>query len=417
VDYFASLGGNALSMVPLYHAESEVPDAARGFAVAFALGCVEGSDTAYAAVATFKQSPPEEFPGWVEGWWLAPNPAIDGALADLLGHPKARLAGVAVDVLAARGSLPVDAPEWLLERQDPELTVKLARALGGSMPKERAFALLEPLLRDEADDETYLAVLESLLRRGWGRAREACRRVVMSGKGKRRDGAIWLLSLSGHPDDAPALLEAAAEAPTPRVARGLGRFGHVAAIPQLIAWLSAEDDKLIPAAAESLDRITGAGLRETVEEPWEVELPPEAKDMEGIPHPTRKVEKVVADKAVWQEWWDRESKRFEPRTKWRGGRPFAPLMIVDELEAKETPTARREDAALEVAIATGNTSRFSPSDWVARQRQHLADLRESVRELALPEGGWCYAGASTRGVVPGESARPGSVRPGARGRT
>jgi hypothetical protein len=44
-------------------------------------------------------------------------------------------------------------------------------------------------------------------------------------------------------------------------------------------------------------------------------------------------------------------------------------------------------------------TRFSPHDWVERQKQYLADLRESVRELAPPEGGWCFAGASTRGTA------------------
>jgi hypothetical protein len=403
IDYFASLGGNALAMVPLYHAESDVPDPARAFAVALALGCVEGFDTAYAAVATFKQSPPEEFPGWVEGWWLAPNPAIDEALADLLGHPKTRLAGVALDVLAARGSLPPDAPGWLLERHDPELTAKLARALGRCLPKERAIQLLKPLLRGPADDETHLTVLESLLRRGWSRAREACRQLVSSREGKPRADAARLLALSGQPDDAPLLVEVAAAAPSPRLARALGRFGHVTMVPQLMAWLAADDDKLVPAAAEALDRITGAGLRETVEEPWDIELPPEAQQMEGIPHPTRKVVKVVTDPPTWEGWWAREGARFEQMTKWRGGRPFAPIQIVDELEAKETPPDAREEAALEVAIATGVTSPFSPRDWVARQRRHLAELREVVRDRAFADGGWCYAGAST-----GDSDHPRS---------
>jgi hypothetical protein len=399
LDYFASLGGPALAMVSLYHAETETPDVARAFAVAFALGCVEGSDAAYAAIATLKQSPPEEFPGWVEGWWLSSSPAIDEALVDVLGHPKARLAGVAVDVLAARGSLPADAPEWLIQRGDVELTRKVARALGRCGPRDRALSLLEPLLRDETDDETLLVVIESALRRGASRAREMCRRIVLAGEGKRRDGAAFFLALSGHPDDAQTLFDVARAAPTARFARALGRYGHAAVVPLLITWLAAEDEALVPAAAEALDRITGAGLHEIVEEAWELQLPPEAREMEGIPKPMRKMRKVIKDPAPWTAWWEREHRRFEVRTKWRGGAPFSPMQIVDELAAKETPTDHREEAALELVIATAVSTRFSPSDWVERQQQHIEDLRESVRSLAPAAGSWWFAGAATRGFV------------------
>jgi hypothetical protein len=396
LDYFASLGAPALAMVSLYHAEAEAPDAARAFATAFALGCIEGSDAACAAVATLKQSPPEEFPGWVEGWWLAPSPAIDESMVDLLDHPKAALAGVGVDVLAARVSLPGDAAQRVLARGEPELTKKVAGALGRCLLAQPALALLDPLARDEADDETLITVLQSMLRRGGARARDACRRHAMIASGRRRDGAATLLALAGYPDDVTTLLTVAGESPTPALVRAIGRFGHVDTVAPLIALLSAEAEEVVAAAAEALDRITGAGLRETIEEPWEVQLPPEAREMTNIPKPTRKVQRVVVDPARWTQWWEGARKRFDPRVKWRGGRPFSVMRIVEELEAKETPTERRDDAELELAIATGTTSGFSPHDWVKRQVRHLGELRDTVRSMAPAEGGWCFAGASVR---------------------
>jgi hypothetical protein len=67
-------------------------------------------------------------------------------------------------------------------------------------------------------------------------------------------------------------------------------------------------------------------------------------------------------------------------------------MIVDELEAAG-PAELREEAALELVIATNAGLRFHTSDWVAKQRAQLSELRSLVSSLgALAGAGW-YAGA------------------------
>ena len=313
---------------------------------------------------------------------------------------------MALDVLAARGSLPVETPEWILPRNDAVLTLKLARALGSNLPKTRAVPVLEHLFRKEASDELFLACAESLLRRGQGRARDVLRDALLDTKAaSRAEGAAWLLCLSTRPDDLDALVRVAQDAPSPRVARGLGRFGHVDAISTLIHLLRNDNDAVVEASAESLDRITGAGLRETVEELWEIALPPEAREMTDIPKPMRKVEKVVRDSARWDDWNKRNGQKLDRKKKLRGGLAFMPMHIVDELEAKETPVARREDAALELVIATGVSTRFSPHDWVARQTEHLAEMRDVVRTLEIAAGSWCFAGAGEGGRAVNEPAQ------------
>ena len=100
----------------------------------------------------------------------------------------------------------------------------------------------------------------------------------------------------------------------------------------------------------------------------------------------RKVVKVVVDPAVWAAWWEREHKRFDPKLKWRAGQPFTPAQIVAELEAKETRVERRREAALEVAIALGVTTPFSPDDWVALAASHLGDFRDLAGSAGARRG-------------------------------
>lgn len=393
LDAFVALGEVALPSVLLFHAEAAAPDAARGFAVAFTLGCLEGADAVDVAVAALKESSPEEHAGWAEGFCLAPSPAIDAAMAELLESPRAPLAGLALDVLTARGALPARAVDGLLARGEPGLTLRVARALGRATSKPTAVERLAPLATPDASDDLFLAATESLLLRGEGGARELLRgALATSPSARRRAAAAVLLALTGRAADLDALLQVLAREPSPALAMALGRFGHVGALDPLIALLRADDEELAGAAAEALDRITGAGLREKAQVPWNTE-PPEG----GAPPPMREIERVIVDASVWQHWRARGGARLDPRVKLRGGAPFSPAMIAAELAAPSTPPGRRADVALELALVTGLPTRFSPTDWVARQHEHLAELTARVAALPGDRGAWWFGGASSTG--------------------
>jgi hypothetical protein len=397
VDAFAALGGAVLPQISLFHAEAKAPDPARAFATALTLGCIAGHDTVGAAVMTLKQSAPETFPGWLEGLCLAPNPAIDAAIADLAGGRRADLAALALDVLHARGRTPDEVVTALLDRAEPEIASRVARALAGALPREDAIEHLERLCA-AADDDVFLAAVESLLRRGHGPAGDLLRRALDARpRVPRGERASLLLCLVGRSSDLERLLALAREAPTARLLRGLGRFGHVDALGPLCEHLEHEDADLVQAAAEALDRITGAGLRETVEEAWEVELPPEAADAGGIAVPTHKVERIAADPAQWAARLKDQARHLDAKVKTRGGAPFVPLRIVEELEARATPPHRRAEAALELALVTGIATPFSPDDWVARQKRQLTDLRADVEKLSSSPGAW--SGAARRSAA------------------
>ncbi len=89
-------------------------------------------------------------------------------------------------------------------------------------------------------------------------------------------------------------------APTARLARAAGRAGHAASLDPLVTLLTHEDEEIAAAAATALERITGAGLYEVVEEPWELALPPAARELGPVPTPTRKVRRVRRDPGAWR---------------------------------------------------------------------------------------------------------------------
>jgi hypothetical protein len=413
VDAFAGLGGAALPLVSLYHAEAEAPDAERAFAVALTLGCIEGSDTAGAAVTTLKQSAPEERPGWLEGFWLAPSPAIDAAMADLTTSPRPQFVAFALDVLHARGTTPLEVLAPLLAHGDAAVSARVARALGAAHADADALPWLTRA-SSANEDELFFAAAEALLQRGDESAIEHLRRAV-GVPGPRSTRALPLLCLVASARDFTRLVDAVMRAPTPRAVRALGRFGHVESAAVLEAFLAHEDPELVAAAAEALDRITGAGLRQTVEEPWEIELPPEVPLDQAPPMPRRKVERVATDRDAWRAWLEANLPHLDARVKTRGGRPFQPIQLVDELEARATPPHARETAALELRLITGVSTPFSPEDWVARQRRYLSDLRAMLGAHAAHPGRWPFdlpraaQAEPARSPTPRPSPRPSTM--------
>jgi hypothetical protein len=166
--------------------------------------------------------------------------------------------------------------------------------------------------------------------------------------------------MSGRASDADLLIAVARRVRTPETARALGYFGSVAAVPVLSELLSAKEEGVAPAAVAALARITG---------------------------------QTLDDGAAWDAWWARTGARLDARVKTLRGAPFTPSMLADELVSKEARPDARHEIALALTLATGATSRFSPGDWVARQKEHLADWR--ARLPRIDAGAWSYFGAVT----------------------
>jgi hypothetical protein len=362
VDAFVSLGESALDEVALFHAEAPAPDPARAFAVAFTLGCIEGTDTVDVAIAIMRESAPAEHSGFATGFALAPSPAIDSQLAELLGSPRADLAGLALDVLRSRGALPFRAAADLVTRGDAALTTKVARALGRAGPQKQAVETLVEIAALSAPDSVLFEATEALLRRGHGAARDLLREALanVSSSPMRVGLSALLLAMSGRATDVDLLIATARRVRTPETAMALGFFGSVAAAPALAELLSAKEEGVAPAAATALTRITG---------------------------------QTFDDGAACDAWWARSGARLDARVKMLRGAPFAAIALLDELVSKDTRPDLRHEIALALTLATGQTSRFSPGDWVSRQKEHLADWRTRIPRIDA--GAWSYFGAVT----------------------
>jgi hypothetical protein len=393
VDYFVSLGPGVLRQIAMYHAEAEVPDAMRAFSVAFTLGCIEGSDAIGLAVSILKQSPKEEFSGFADGFVLSPNPAVDDVLPELLTHPNVDLVAVAIEALGLRGTLPPEAVEWVPARSSPRLNGCLADALMRSLPRDVATRALESLRHIAAethDDDLHHRAARALLVRDAAIVRGALRHDLTEPcTPRRRVSALELLAIAPGRDDVDLLLDALASlpAPTAPILRALGRFGHVALVSPLIDVLRVhgDDEGLANAAAEALERITGAGLRTTVSEPWETRLPPELRSTAerlGAPTPMRAVVKHIVDPVQWDSWWQEHRAELNSSVRLRGGAAFSAMQIVDELESPSTPWELRPEAAFELATMLGTFAGFRTDDWVARQKEHLSDLRDRARHVS-----------------------------------
>ncbi len=407
LDYFASLGGGALATVPIYYREKKIPDPARAFAVAFTLGCIEGTDVVDLALGLLQRSPPEESEGWVDAFGLAPNPNIDDGVQQLLQGRSERMQHVSLRILAARASLRLESAKTLTA---PSLRLPLVRALSTCADRQGAIDLVTDVMtRDTAADTLFVAGVEALLRLGHTATRDTLRSEIDNGSSKeRRHASLRLLALCGGEADGERLLVSIGTAPTPATVAALGRFGHVRACGLLLELLRHPDAELVEAAADALDRITGAGMHETVQVPWDIVADPELERFREL-KPTRSLERSVRDAERWNAWWKQNQSRFDVELKHRHGLPFRVEMLVTELEARATSPAQRLDAALELALATRSSVPFSTTDWVGRQLELLRLLHSEARRIDAPAGAWCFGGHGALKRPARPSMAPASV--------
>ena len=79
----------------------------------------------------------------------------------------------------------------------------------------------------------------------------------------------------------------------------------------------------------------------------------------------------------------------------RDPRPYnRPMNAPTETALRPPAPERRAEAALELVIATNVGTRLSTTDWVARQKGQLSELRAHVRSLDSATGAWWFAGAA-----------------------
>ena len=143
----------------------------------------------------------------------------------------------------------------------------------------------------------------------------------------------------------------------------LGWFGRVTCVPELLEWLTSRDDDERRAAGRALARILGLVLDETKTS---------AKLVTGNLVAVHE-DALVVDTELYRTYWQRESKSFDPRAKYRFGKAFDPQQAKRELVARALQRDRRQ-CELELALTTPGVVCRDVEDWTSAQLHALGSV-------------------------------------------
>jgi uncharacterized protein (TIGR02270 family) len=161
----------------------------------------------------------------------------------------------------------------------------------------------------------------------------------------------------------------------------LGFLGDLSSIDILIDHLTQKE--LSPAAAMALNLILCSDLYEEVAVPEETD--PDAlfeEEREQLKNDaplsgetgeisTRGGRRLSENPDQWKQWWGENKKRFDSKTAYRNGKPFAMGAIVETLVRKETPHLVRRLSLEEIVIKGGKDPGIEADARVAAQKRAL----------------------------------------------
>jgi uncharacterized protein (TIGR02270 family) len=166
----------------------------------------------------------------------------------------------------------------------------------------------------------------------------------------------------------------------------LGLLGDVSAVPTLLANLSNPKNAI--AAASALRLIGGADFSEKVFVPDEIE-----ERADGKPFGTNiiRLSQKVED---WAGWWVDNEPVFDPRLRYRYGKPYSPLVLLEGLQCEKTPHRFRQLAYEELVIRYGMSIPFEADMFVSDQVKALQQIDEWIQANngRFREGAWYFQG-------------------------
>ncbi|MCU0685924.1 MAG: hypothetical protein MUF34_27390 [Polyangiaceae bacterium] len=405
IDAVAALGPLAIAELEPLVLDSPVKDPSRVFAITMTLGCMAGRDALAGAeriFLTWERAAPAHARAFADALKLVPHPSVRPLLQRYLGDAEATHRALAIEVLIARGTATL---------------AELTRA-ANDVPDVAALALpaYALTLHPGAADVTRVALGSehaALREAAWlamaYRGAPATVTLLRGGlAGPTLERAALLLALVGGLRDAQALAECVAHAPSPGLVRTLGWSGNLGAMNLLIDLLEHENEDLHLAAAEALERLTGAGLLDEVPvEPEDIAVPdvpdPPTGDEPGRPSLAYEVSdprdrpeegspetltRPSTDPARWRAFWQANARSFDPTKRLRRGQPYTPRLSLAELEGGHASPGERRLLQRELVIRTGAFVRFDPHDFVASQVAALEQWRPLAQRAAGAPGSW-----------------------------
>ncbi|TAK06630.1 MAG: TIGR02270 family protein [Candidatus Manganitrophaceae bacterium] len=286
-----------------------------------------------------------------------------------LNSDKGAVRAAAIDVMSFRRvSLESKLLQAALTAKDPLVVAAAATAVGRLRAADLKYEL-DAALESDAPPVRLEAIRAGLLLKR-EQALDRCRKRVAERREEAGE-AIFLLGLSGHTEDGSLLVKTLGEAALARNAiPSLGLLGRAAAMEPLIQC--AADPKLARLAGEAIRTLTGVDL-----EKEKLVTPPEAKAKtedeedeleadpdEGLP---------VPDREKLEGWWRKNASRFDPKGRYRKGRPYGAPSLIDILRTGALP--ERHPAALELAMIDPSRPVLETRSFAIRQRKEMAGLK------------------------------------------
>lgn len=185
---------------------------------------------------------------------------------------------------------------------------------------------------------------------------------------------------------------------------GLGLFGDASGIPILLN--SLDNPEVAESAAVALNLITGAELYEEAFIPDEIEEDELFdEELEKFKHgevPTGPdgqpfgitITRLSQNPDDWNKWWLENQKRFDPRIRFRNGKPYSPACLLENLKYEKSPCLVRQMAYEEFVIRYGIDIPVETDMFVPQQKQAIAKYAKWVKTSGqqFQPGKWYFAG-------------------------
>jgi len=314
------------------------------------------------------------------------HPRLGEKLQVFLSHDRALIRAATIEILGYRREGDPRRAWPLLHEKNP-LVQRAAILALARFGYRGALPAAEQIVLDAGDtiNEDYLLVLLML---GSKRALDVCRRACQSSE-MVTPKLLLYLAIAGTYQDFNIVLSAKQYSHViDGVIQALGLFGLVPAVSHLLAALKLDRDDLRAEAGVALEMITGAGLRETQQVP---EKEPEETKISDILGGTTEDDEAQAEETpkaaprmidterpcavydIWNEWWQNNAARFDPKIRWRKGQPFDLGACITEIAAPNSHYHDRERAYLELVIRSGQHIGFEPDWFIPRQLKSIHD--------------------------------------------
>ena len=348
---------------------------------------------------------------WVNGAKLAYGELVGKFLEPFLSSQRGEVRAIAADIMGYRregdGRQLCILLQRLLEQAEEVSSEEWAAVAMGLARLEYAEGrpLLEKALGKAPDGAHTAELIYALACLGNAQALDFARKAVISGAGREKNkvppGMYQVLGLGATESDLKIFMALQPEnvAEKRALCSAMGILGMPDFVPALVERLRLEEDPGIRlAAAEALQRITGAGLRESVRAneglaPWgtkhaggggaeiDAERDPDGWT-DGYGSTAETVERASTEAEAWAAWWGQRREAFDTGLRYRHGRPFVLQSCVDEAKAKTkgVPQGARTLAMRELALRCGRDLGFEANWWVERQRRSLQAWSDWCKE-------------------------------------